>query len=265
MIVVFILPDFPSNTKWMSEQERAMATWRQSADIGEEDTDTEASDSLWKGFQQCVSDYKTWVIILMIVGVVSSGTINSYFPTIVQTIGFGDTVTLLLTAPPYLLSCIVALGVAWSSDRTGERYLHFTIPTVFSLIGFIISMVTLNTAARYFSMMIMLPGVYTAYIIGLTWLANCLPRPPAKRAAALALSGTCSNCSSIYGSFLYPESTAPGYLLAMGVNAGTCVMSIIIATGLRFHLRSLNRKLDREEQIELSQGAEAPKSFRYLY
>ena len=229
LVVVFILPDFPTNTKWLSEQERALAVWRQVTDIGEEDLDTEESRSLWKGFKQCVSDYKTWVLVWLIFGVVSSGTINSYFPTIVETIGYGRTVTLLLTAPPYILSCFVAMGVAWSADRTGERYLHFTVPTLFSVIGFIISIATINTAARYFSMMIMLPGVYTAFIIGTTWLANCLPRPPAKRAAALALSGTFSNCSSIYGPFLYPDSTAPRYVLAMAVNAATSVASIIIA------------------------------------
>lgn len=128
LIVIFILPDFPSNTKWMTEQERALAQWRQIADIGEEDVDTQESNSLWKGFLQCISDYKTWVLVFLIFGVVSSGTINSYFPTIVQTIGYGRTTTLLLTAPPYLLSCIVAIGVAWNADRTSERYLHFTVP-----------------------------------------------------------------------------------------------------------------------------------------
>ncbi|KAM0716498.1 hypothetical protein Q7P37_007943 [Cladosporium fusiforme] len=277
LIVPFILPDFPANTRWLSDQERALAAWRQAIDIGEEDRDTQGSSSAWTGFQQCVSDYKTWVLVFMIFGVVSSGTINSYFPTIVETIGFGRTVTLLLTAPPYLLSCLVALGVAWNSDRTGQRYLHFTVPTLFSVLGFIISMVTLNTAARYFSMMIMLPGVYTAFIIGTTWLANCLPRPPAKRAAALALSGTFSNCSSVYGPFLYPDSTAPRYLLAMGVNAGTSVMSIVIATGLRIHLQRLNRKMDLaefgtsstsgrdEDRPEQVASAGVRKSFRYLY
>ena len=213
----------------------------------------------------------------MIFGVHSSGTINSYFPTIVRTIGYGQTVTLLLTAPPYLLSCIVALGVALNSDRTGERYLHFIIPTALSVVGYIISMVTLNTAARYFSMMIMLPGVYTAFIIGTTWMANCLPRPPAKRAAALALAGTFANCSSIYGPFLYPHSTAPRYLLAIGVNAGTAILSVVVATFLRVHLQRLNRKLDvaelgtsntsgsTETRPEATGAAVGTASFRYLY
>ncbi|KAH8171278.1 major facilitator superfamily protein [Sarocladium implicatum] len=288
LITPFILPDFPSNTRWLSDQECALAIFRQSIDTGDEEssntttttttaTASKPSSNTLDGFIQCITDYKVWTLILMIFGIHSSGTINAYFPTIVRTIGYGKTVTLLLTAPPYLLSCIVALLVALNSDRTAERYLHFTIPATLSVLGFIISMVTLNTAARYFSMMIMLPGVYTAFIIGTTWMANCLPKPGAKRATALAMAGTFSNCSSVYGPFLYPDATAPRYLLAMGFNAGTAVVSVAVATYLRVHLRKLNKKMNvaefgtaetarsNEERGEAAGALPVSKSFRYIY
>ncbi|KAH7029794.1 major facilitator superfamily domain-containing protein [Microdochium trichocladiopsis] len=278
LVVSPILPDFPHNTKWLSEQERALAMWRQTSDIGEEDHDSSESSGMFDAFFLCIRDYRTWLFFFVILGVVSSGTINSYFPSVVQTLGYGRTQTLLLTAPPYLLSCVVNLAISWHSDKTGERYFHFTVPVWFSVAGFIISAATTNLGARYFSMMIMLPGVYTAFTIGLTWLANSLPRPPAKRAAALALCSGGSNVSSIYAPFLYPESTAPRYLLAMGVNAATAFLSIIVATAVRIVLVRLNRKLDIEEfgSVEAAQehrkrgpltssGEAAPKSFRYMY
>ena len=52
-------------------------------------------------------------------------------------------------------------------------------------------------------MMLMVPGVYSGYVVGLAWISNCLPRPPAKRAAALALINAISNSSSIYASYMY--------------------------------------------------------------
>ncbi|TPX15851.1 uncharacterized protein E0L32_000185 [Thyridium curvatum] len=275
LCVFFVLPDFPVNTKWISPVERELATWRLYADVGEDDWIDSEHESLFTGLKQCVRDPKTYVTIPLIFGVVSSGTINSYFPSVVSTLGYARTETLLLTAPPYLLSCIVALGVALNADRTGERYLHFTVPVWFSIAGFVISAATTNLGARYFSMMIMLPGVYTAFTIGLTWAANTMPRPPAKRAALLALCNACANCSSIYGPYLYPASTAPRYLIAMGVNAGTALMSIIVATGFMIMLRRLNKKLDREEGLDLDASGEtdvaaqrhghAPRGFRYLY
>ena len=59
----------------------------------------------------------------------------------------------------------------------------------------------------------------------------------------------------------------------MGVNAGTAVMSIIVATFLRIDLQRLNRKMDEAEFGSVSgsngrreQSGETPqKSFRYLY
>ena len=273
--VLFVLPDFPVNTKWISPIERELATWRLYADIGQDDWIDSEHESLFTGLKLCLHDYKTFILIPLVFGVVSSGTINSYFPSVVSTLGYGRTETLLLTAPSYLLSCIVALGVALNADRTGERYYHFTIPVWVSIAGYIISASALNVPARYFSMMIMLPGVYTAFTLGLTWAANTIPRPPAKRAALLALCNACANCSSIYGPFLYPSYTAPRYLIAMGVNAGTALLSIIVATIFRVVLRRLNLKLDRNEGFDPDCQGESPataqrrgyatKGFRYLY
>jgi hypothetical protein len=277
-VAFFILPDFPANTKWIKGQERDLAQWRLVVDVGEDDWVSSEEESFFLGLKQCVSDYKTWFLVILIFGAVSSGTINSYFPTVVATLGYGKTETLLLTAPPYLLSCIVALLVSFNADRTGERYFHFTVPLWTSIAGFIISASAVSLPARYFAMMIMLPGVYTAFTIGLTWAANTLPRPPAKRAASMALCNCMANCSSIYGPFLYPQSTAPRYLIAMGVNAGTSLMSIMVATVFRFILVRLNKKLDviegiapgveiakAEEKGASEQQALAIKGFRYLY
>jgi hypothetical protein len=55
-------------------------------------------------------------------------------------------------------------------------------------------------------MMLMVPGVYTGYVVALAWISNSLPRPPAKRAAALAFVNAISNTSSIYASYMYEDS-----------------------------------------------------------
>lgn len=57
----------------------------------------------------------------------------------------------------------------------------------------------------------MVPGIYTGYGVALAWISNTLPRPPAKRAAALAAINAISNTSSIYASYMYPSSAGPRY------------------------------------------------------
>lgn len=152
--------------------------------------------------------------------------------------------TLLLTAPPYVLAVITTFINSWHADRTGERFWHIVIPLCFAVFAYILAACTTSTGARYFSMMLMVPGVYTGYVVALAWISNSLPRPPAKRAAALAFINAISNTSSIYASYMYSASAAPRYVVAMGVNCAMAAMAIIAAITLRFILIGLNKKLD---------------------
>lgn len=160
------------------------------------------------------------------------------------TLGYGSVESLLLTSPPYIVCVITSFFNAWHADRTGERYLHVVLPQVVAVAAFIIAATTTAIGPRYFSMMIMISGIYTGYVVALAWISNCIPRPPAKRAAALALINAVSNCSSIYASYMYPSSAGPRYVVAMSVNCTTSVIAILTATVLRFILVRLNRKLD---------------------
>lgn len=98
------------------------------------------------------------------------------------------------------------------------------------MFAYILAAATTTTAPRYLAMMLMVPGVYTGYVVSLVssidiyygqpvlppfvlnayksqaWISNSLPRPPAKRAAALAFINAISNTSSIYASYMYPKS-----------------------------------------------------------
>lgn len=94
----------------------------------------------------------------------------------------------------------------FSVDKTGERYFHITVPLYVAMFAFILAAATTTTAPRYFAMMLMVPGCYTGYVVSLAWISNTLPRPPAKRAAALAFINAISNSSSIYASYMYPTS-----------------------------------------------------------
>lgn len=149
--------------------------------------------------------------MVMIFCMVSSGSVTNFFPTVVQTLNYGKIQTLLLTAPPYVLAMITAFANAWHADRTGERYFHITLPLYVAVAAFVIAAATTSTGPRYLSMMLMVPGIYTGYVVALGWISNILPRPPAKRAAALAFINAVSNASSIYASYMYPSSAGPRY------------------------------------------------------
>lgn len=146
----------------------------------------------------------------------------------VKTLNYNDVDTLLLTAPPYVLAVITTFLNSLHAgkfstlnkskyffllrltqldvDKTGERFFHIAIPLCFAVAGFILAAATTSTAPRYVAMMIMVPGVYSGYVVSLAWISNSVPRPPAKRAATLAFVNAISNTSSIYASYMYPPS-----------------------------------------------------------
>ena len=93
----FFLPDYPSTTRWLSEEERAFAAWRLIDDAQE--TDDRHSDSVWQGVKMAFSDYRIYFFLLFQHMSLLSQTFQYFFPSIVATLGYGKIETLLLTVP----------------------------------------------------------------------------------------------------------------------------------------------------------------------
>jgi len=268
---IFILPDFPRTTKWLTEEEKQLATWRLEEDIGEDDWIDSQHQTFGHGAKLAAQDIKMWIMMLLLFGIVFSSSVTNFFPTVVKTLGYNDIDSLLLTAPPYVLTVITAFINAWHADRTGERYFHVTLPLYVAVAAFIIAATTTTTAPRYLSMMLMVPGIYTGYVVALGWISNTMPRPPAKRAAALAAINAVSNTSSIFSAYMYPSSAGPRYILAMSLCSAFAFIAILASTALRFVLVKLNKKLDRGEHVEGAinageaiPGEAAKRGFRFL-
>ncbi|KAK2008039.1 MFS general substrate transporter [Colletotrichum eremochloae] len=263
----FALPNFPRTTSWLSEEETALAVWRLEEDIGEDDWTGSGEQTFLHGFKMALEDIKTWILLVLLFGIVASSSITNFFPTVVATLGYSPVVSLLLTCPPYVLCVITTCLNAWHADRTGERYLHIVLPLCVAMAAFILGAATHAVAPRYVSMMLMVPGIYTGYTTALAWISNSLPRPPAKRAAALAFINAVSNCSSIYASYLYPARDGPQYTAAFVHNCVACFVAVCAATVLRFVLVGLNRRLDRGEFVEgainAAPGTAATHGFRF--
>ncbi|KAK3301398.1 major facilitator superfamily domain-containing protein [Chaetomium fimeti] len=272
----FVLPNFPRTTTWLTDEERTLAIWRLQEDIGEDDWVNSEEQTFWQGAKLVFVDVKTYILLVLLFCIVASGTVTNFFPTVVNTIQQGaldsessddKVISLLLTAPPYVLAVIVTYLNATHADKTGERYWHITIPMWVAVIAYIIAATTTHIAPRYLSMMLMVPSVYSGFVVALAWISNTMPRPPAKRAAALAFINAVSNCSSIYASYLYPKSADPHYTVAMIVNCVTAFIAVCAATVMRAVLVRLNKKLDAgiwvEGAINAVPGEGAANGFRF--
>jgi MFS family permease len=244
MAAFAILPDFPHNTRSLNATERMIAMRRLRETSGSRGADR---GSMWYGLRLAVTDYKVWLLALIVVTKTSAGAVTSFIPTLVRTFGYDKVVTLLLVAPPYLFAAMMALAVSFSSDRFSERSAHIMAPIAFAMAGYLLAASTMILGLRYLSLFLMLGGVYGSYSVALAWISSTLPHPVEKRSAGIALVNTVGNLAQIYSPYLYLEELGPRYLSAMIANASFCVACFLATWVLRSALVKENRKLENEE------------------
>ncbi|WYZ45308.1 hypothetical protein EsH8_VIII_000624 [Colletotrichum jinshuiense] len=276
LVAMWILPDYPHTTKWLTDEERAYAAWRLIEDIQE--ADTYGEQSIMDGVKMAVRDYRLYIFVLMQHVSLVSQTFQYFFPTIVGTLGYGKINTLWLTAPVWFATFLISLCVTWSSARTKDRSLHIACLTLLSAVGNAIATGSSRVGVRYFAMFLMPMGAVSAYQIIVSWVANSFPRPLVKRSACIAIANMIGNTATIYGSYLYPSSTGPQYVPGGSANAVICLLVAVLAIVLRYLHKWENKKLERVEQeaadvaegggekmpVDLTQEKRAA-GFRYIY
>ncbi|KAI3621230.1 tartrate transporter [Moniliophthora roreri] len=276
---MWLLPDYPNNTRWISAADRRLAQARIADDAGEADKDNE-SDSLLHGLKLALADPKVLTFAVMTMSQLLGLSFVNFFPTLTQTLGFNTTISLVLAAPPWLLGTVICCLNAWHADRTGERFFHIAGWWWGVITGFIIALATMNTAARYISMIFMAFG-YAGFSMTLVWVANTVPRPPAKRAAAIGIVNGTGNLGNLIGSFVWKAQWGPEYHQSMVISLCGLVLSSVLALTLRQMLVRENKRLDADELqganrarveeaaklegISFEEALERRKGFRYLY
>lgn len=110
--------------------------------------------------------------------------------------------------------------------------------------------------ARYVAMMLLAAGSYSPYNLCVSWASSTLPRPRAKRAAALAIVNLMgAGVAHFYTAYMFPDEQQPRYYVGGGIMSGACIVCAGIAFGIKRHLRRLNRIFEQRERDE-GQGAD---------
>ncbi|KAJ9157923.1 MFS transporter [Pleurostoma richardsiae] len=241
LVAIPILPDHPLTTAWLTEGERQLAHERISRDTVEQSTRLGSVAALKLAF----SDPRLYLLALMQNLHLSASGFTNFFPTVVGTLGFGQTTTLLLTCPPFVLAAIIGPLYGISSGRFNERTWHITAGMSLAAAGFAIAASTLNVAARYVACFFFAVGVYAVNSCILGWVSATLGQTMEKKAISLSFVNMAANASYIYTPYLYPEGDGPRYVMAMGAEAGFAGACVLCAWALRFWLMATNRRLRR--------------------
>lgn len=239
-ITAFVIPDWPSTTKWLSAEERALGIMRIIEDAGEEEEEI----STGAAFKLTVKDYRVWLCVIGQTCLQAVASLTNFLPTLVQNFGYSTVHTLLLTSPPYLATVLFCLFNTWYSDRTSKRSPHIMYPSMVAAAGIIITIATTNTGARYFALFLMLPGTYGCFQVSNAWMANIAARPQKKRAIALAVNNSIGNLALVWTPYLYPSSAGPRYIVAWSVNLAMTAIIVVSTLILTICLRRCNKQMD---------------------
>ncbi|RJE22368.1 transporter [Aspergillus sclerotialis] len=98
-------------------------------------------------------------------------------------------------------------------------------------------------------MFLMTAGSYSPYNLCVSWLSSSLPRPRAKRAAALAVLNLMgAGVAHFYTSYMFPDSQKPRYYAGGGIMSGACLLCASMATVIKWYLKRENKRMEEVEQ-----------------
>ncbi|GMF78090.1 unnamed protein product [Aspergillus oryzae] len=154
----WFIPNFPNNTgrRWFTEEEAAMAEYRQVVSAGGTREDDEGD--YWGGVLLAVKDPFTWGFAAIHFSLIIAQSFKDFFPS----------------APPYVIAYITTLVVSWSSGKTGDHCWHIVGPILVSLVGAVLMISTLDRGARYFSLILLCTGPFVGLNVS-------IPLPPEVR------------------------------------------------------------------------------------
>jgi len=243
----YILPNGPQNVKSFKKVHADHCDYRLTLDINS----VESHAFSWREMLSTFTDVHTWLVcIAQFCSGVSLYGLAYFSPSIVQTLGFDNTKTQLLTVPPFVIAFLVGLLSAWLADHYQQRSLAGITTTLLAIIGFALFKTADGSfGQKYTSLCFLITGIYSTAPSMLVSISNNTAGHT-RRATALAFSFILTNSGGIVSTWLYPKKDAPDYALAANLNLALCVVTVVLLALNWVWLRYQNgRKETHREEL----------------
>lgn len=172
---------------------------------------------------------------------------NFFFPTLISGLNIGNNITaLLLTSPPYLLGAVLAMTIAWNSDRMRERGYHMLGALAAAIVGYVLTLSTTNIGARYAATFFYCPGSFAANALVYSWAMSSLATTPEKKAAGGAAVNVIGHIGNVVSPYFFLERERPTYRIAFVIMLVFVAVSIATVFGAKVYLTRMNRKLQKQ-------------------
>ncbi|KAI0126752.1 major facilitator superfamily domain-containing protein [Xylariales sp. AK1849] len=280
VLAFFVLHDFPETATFLTEEERAFVVFRlkygqdKKADQEGRTQVAEVDEFEWKYVWQAFRDWQIWLNLFVYLGIVCPlYGVSLFLPTIINSLGYTSSTAQLLTVPIYITAAILAVVVAYISDRVGKRS-PFVISFLFMMVvGFAMCISTSNPRVVYAGVFVVACAIYPSFPGNISWLSNNLAGSY-KRSAGMAIQIGIGNLGGAMASNFYRQRDAPRYVLGHALELAFISTGIIAAFILVVSYASVNKKRNQSLQGDgvgsldpkvLAEKGDKAVTFRYMY
>ncbi|KAH8726485.1 major facilitator superfamily domain-containing protein [Phaeosphaeriaceae sp. PMI808] len=250
IIAYFTLCDFPETATFLTEEERAFVVYRlKYQNFKDQDGGIKVAqdDSFqWKFVKAAFLDWQIWTNIWVYWGIVCPlYGISLFLPSIIRGLGYTSSTAQLLTVPIYITASVLAVTVAWYSDRVGKRYPFILVCLCIMAVGFIMCIASATPGVIYAGVFIAACALYPAFPGNITWLSNNLAGST-KRATGQAIQIAVGNLAGAMASNFYRAEDSPRYILGHALELGFIGAGILALLVLVFNYKRINAKRARQ-------------------
>lgn len=197
---------------------------------------------------------------------VSFASLPLFVPTIIAEIGtFSRIQANGLSAPPYLLTFILIVIIAFVSDRVQMRGPFVVVFGIVSAIGFLLLATTEAAVPRYLGVYLAIT-IFVCVAILIPWCSNT-HATESKRAGGWAIFAIMGQCGPLLGTNLFPAAEGPYYRKGSWISFAFCLLVASCAAGFSLLLAQENKKLDRmfdDDNDADRDERRVPRGFRYI-
>jgi adenylosuccinate synthase len=98
--------------------------------------------------------------------------LSIFLPTILAAQGWTATKAQLYSVPPYVAACVIAIMIAYTSDKTRRRGIFLAVATFFPIAGFSILRWNTNPNVRYAAVFLITTGAFPGGPGFMSWGIN---------------------------------------------------------------------------------------------
>ncbi|KAJ9615098.1 hypothetical protein H2200_001172 [Cladophialophora chaetospira] len=242
-LAFFVLPDWPQDATFLSEEEKHVLLRRLADDAGE--AKMERLDS--KAIKAIFSDPKLYLGLFMFMGTATTGYSVSFFaPTILKQLGWTSIKAQVMLIPMWIVAFIFNVTSSILSDFLRHRFAFAFGGVLLSTIGYglLLNQHHLSAGVRYAALYFLAAGNFTTQPTVMTWLINNVGGQY-KRGIASAFQIGLGNVSGLIASNIYLPQQAPEYRVGYGVGLGMIVQKLT-SEGASVLAVDVNEKANQE-------------------